>query len=63
MKIDKPSDMKSDECRSNKEVNTVQHVRANGEQQMPLALLKLISLSEHSLSQNGEITLDEAFDV
>lgn len=46
-----------------KEVYVVQDVKAYYEQQETLALLKLINISERSLSQSSEISLDEAFDV
>ncbi|RBP85271.1 type II toxin-antitoxin system Phd/YefM family antitoxin [Marinomonas rhizomae] len=46
-----------------KEVYVVQDSRAYYEQQETIALLKLINLSERSLNQKGELSLDEAFDV
>lgn len=46
-----------------KEVYVVQDSQAYYEQQETLALLKLINLSERSLNQQGELSLDEAFDV
>jgi len=46
-----------------KEVYVVQSAESYYQQQEDLALLKLINLSEKSLHQRGEITVDEAFDV
>ncbi|MEP3351643.1 MAG: type II toxin-antitoxin system Phd/YefM family antitoxin [Marinomonas sp.] len=46
-----------------KEVYVVQDSQAYYEQQETIALLKLINLSERSLNQKGELSLDEAFDV
>jgi PHD/YefM family antitoxin component YafN of YafNO toxin-antitoxin module len=46
-----------------KEVYVVQDSHAYYEQQETIALLKLINLSERSLNQKGELSLDEAFDV
>lgn len=46
-----------------KEVYVVQDAEAFYELQETIALLKLINLSERSLSQKGELTLDDAFDV
>lgn len=46
-----------------KEVYVVQNSQAYYEQQETIALLKLINLSERSLNQKGELSLDEAFDV
>lgn len=46
-----------------KEVYVVQGSQAYYEQQETIALLKLINLSERSLNQKGELSLDEAFDV
>ena len=46
-----------------KEVYVVQDSQAYYEQQETIALLKLINLSERSLNQKGELSLDEVFDV
>lgn len=46
-----------------KEIYVVQDAETFREQQETIALLKLINLSERSLNQQGEISLDEAFDV
>lgn len=46
-----------------KEVYVVQDSQAYYEQQETIALLKLINLSERSLNQKGELSLDETFDV
>ncbi|MCP4597488.1 type II toxin-antitoxin system prevent-host-death family antitoxin [Neptuniibacter sp.] len=46
-----------------KEVYVVQDAEAFYELQETIALLKLINLSERSLNQKGELTLDNAFDV
>ena len=46
-----------------KEVYVVQDAESFRQQQETIALLKLINLSERSLNQSGEISLDEAFDV
>ena len=48
-----------------KEVYVVQDSQAHYKQQETIALLKLklINLSERSLNQKGELSLDEAFDV
>lgn len=46
-----------------REVYVVQDSQAYYEQQETIALLKLINLSERSLNQKGELSLDEAFDV
>jgi PHD/YefM family antitoxin component YafN of YafNO toxin-antitoxin module len=46
-----------------KEVYVVQSADAFHQQQRDIALLKLINLSERSLQLQGEIALDEAFDV
>lgn len=46
-----------------KEVYVVQDSQAYYRQQEIIALLKLINLSERSLNQKGELSLDEAFDV
>ncbi|TCK09126.1 type II toxin-antitoxin system prevent-host-death family antitoxin [Marinobacterium mangrovicola] len=46
-----------------KEIYVVQDAETFREQQETIALLKLINLSERSLNQQGEIGLDEAFDV
>lgn len=46
-----------------KEVYVVQNADAFRQQQDTIALLKLINLSERSLHQQGEISLDDAFDV
>ena len=46
-----------------KEVYVVQSADAFRQQQRDIALLKLINLSERSLQLQGEISLDEAFDV
>jgi hypothetical protein len=44
-------------------VYVVQDAAAYKELQETIALLKLINLSERSLKQEGELSLDEAFDV
>jgi len=46
-----------------KEVYVVQASQVYYEQQETIALLKLINLSERSLNQKGELSLNEAFDV
>jgi PHD/YefM family antitoxin component YafN of YafNO toxin-antitoxin module len=46
-----------------KEVYVVQNSESFYEQQETIALLKLINLSERSLQQKGELSLDEAFNV
>lgn len=46
-----------------REVYVVQDAKAFREQQEAIALLKLINLSERSLNREGELSLDEAFDV
>jgi len=46
-----------------KEVYVVQDSQAYYEQQETIALLKLVNLSERSLNQKGELSLEEAFDV
>jgi len=46
-----------------REVYVVQDANTYREQQRTIALLKLINLSERSLTQGGELSLDEAFDV
>ncbi len=45
-----------------KEVYVVQDAAAFHEQQETIALLKLMNLSERSLKQTGELSLDDAFD-
>jgi len=46
-----------------KEVYVVQTAESFRQQQDTIALLKLLNLSERSLHQRGEITVDEAFDA
>lgn len=46
-----------------KEVYVIQDAADFRRQQETIALLKLINLSESRLSKEGEISLDEAFDV
>lgn len=46
-----------------KEVYVVQASQVYYEQQETIALLKLINLSERSLNQKGELSLNEAFDA
>ncbi|WP_417561010.1 hypothetical protein [Marinomonas sp.] len=46
-----------------KEVYVVQDSKAYYEQRETIVFLKLINLSERSLNQKGELSLDETFDV
>jgi PHD/YefM family antitoxin component YafN of YafNO toxin-antitoxin module len=59
LELDKPLHV----TQNGREVYVVQDATAYHEQQETIALLKLINLSERSLIQRGEISLDEAFDV